>query len=146
MLLISLSVLQSCYVTHPRYATVDEVMLVKPGMHRSVADSILTTTPYDIVSKDTTGMVEYLYKYRTIEVRRVPKAMKRNEGLDVEGGFKDLILTCDSTDTIVDLRTSEERWPSKVKTRKIDAVGILNSVTTFVSVTLPALLVYLSAN
>ncbi len=137
--------LSSCYVTHPRYSTIDEVMQLELGMHLDSANAILQTGPYDLLERTDTSTV-YRYKYRLTNVRRVPHAQKRNSGMETDGRFRDLYLSVNLDNELIVIKTNEEPVNTEVEKKKVDVLAIVNIVSDFIVVTLPTLLVYLSIN
>jgi hypothetical protein len=138
------SLLTSCYVQHPRYSKMDQVLLLNPGQTMDTVSKILGTKPYDLVSKKDSGETVYLYKYRREEVKRIPVFMRRNKGIPAEGEFRDLYITFDIDGKVVEIETREEGRETVVDKKKIDPNSILQAVTTIITVTLPAVMVFLS--
>lgn len=143
--ILLISILSSCYVTHPRYSTIDEVMQLELGMHLDSANVILQTGPYDLVDITDTSTT-YRYKYRLTNVRRVPHAQKRNSGMETDGRFRDLYLSVNTDNELIAIKTNEEPVNTEVEKKKVDVLAIVNVVSDFIVVTLPTLLVYLSIN
>ncbi len=137
-------IIQSCVVQHPRYAKSEDVMKVTTGMSVDSVNAVLGMGPNDLVSVDTSGTKVLLYKYRVTEVKRVTPGMRRNKGVEVEGHFKELLLTTNRAEEVVYVETREEAKDSQYKSEKVDPNVLLSSITTFFSVTLPALMVYFS--
>jgi len=119
-------------------------MQVQQGMHFDTVTSILQSEPYDFLTRDDSGNVSYLYKYRQVDIHTLPNSPKRNTGVEVEGRFRDLILTFDIDSLVTEIYTKPEDVESSVEKKDVDVLGIVNTVTTFLSVTLPSILVYLS--
>lgn len=120
-------------------------MDVELGMSLDSANVILQSDPYDLVSR-TDSSTTYRYKYRMTDVRRVPKAQKRNSGMNVEGRFRDFYVTVNNDNSIFEIYTSEEAVGTEVKKKNVDVMGIITVVSDFIIITLPSLLVYLSIN
>ena len=120
-------------------------MKLELGMHKDSVNSILEMEANDLGAiNDSTYTL--IYKYRLKEVKRIPRTTHRTKGLEAEGQFKNLYLTFDTTDILTELKTDEELHPSSYKETKIDFVKILNVTIEFITVTLPAAVVYLSLN
>lgn len=134
----------SCLVKHPEYASYDVVMALEPGMtYEALADSLGIKPNY--VKEDVlNGFKVYVYKYRLCEIRRFPIIMKRNTGFETEGDFVDLLVTVNPAGEVVHLETCTDCAPSDENTTIVDFDSIVRGITTMVTVTLPAFLVFLS--
>lgn len=138
--------LSSCYVRHPRFSSIDEVLLIKPGMTQTEVDSIMQTTgPYDIETMSITGEVTYIYKYRVSDIKRLPLLMKRNKGLKTDGRLKDMLITYGPEGIVHHIETREEPEKSITEKKKIDPNTVIQAITTAITVTIPALLFYVGA-
>ena len=145
-LLISILVLsQSCIVQYPPYANSEDVMALEIGMPIDSVNATMKMEPNDIVSRDSFNTV-YLYKYRTKEIKTVTPGLKRNKGLRVEGIFKECLVSVDTANLVYLIETRDEQVGSIAKKEKINFAEILNTVTTFLSVTIPAILVYITVD
>ena len=144
-LLVLLVFCQSCVVQYPPYANVQDVQRLQPGVSLDSVNAILRMPPNDLVVRDSLQTV-YLYKYRVDEVKTVSPGFKRNKGLKVEGTFKECLVTVDTTSTVQSIATRDEAVSSMVKKEKVKVTEILDTVTTFLSVTIPAILVYLTVD
>lgn len=105
---------------------------------------IMAMPPYDLVSKDTLGNTAYIYKYRVEDVKRIPILMKKTKGIAAEGAFRDLKLTFNDQNTLVDIQGAYEEQPSEYKREKVDVNRLIASVTTIVTVTIPAIMLYIT--
>jgi len=134
----------SCLVKHPEYASYDQVMALEPGMsYAQLSDSLGIKPNY--VKEDGLGEFKiYVYKYRLCEIRRIPIIMRRNTGVETEGDFVDLLVTVNGDGTVVHLETCTDCAPSDENTTIIDFDSLIRGITTMLTVTLPALLVFLS--
>jgi len=136
--------LSSCYVRHPRYSMVKEVMNVQIGMSFDSVNAVLGQEPYDVLSVNNSGETVYIYKYRVQDIKRIPILMKRNKGVETAGRFRDLQITYSEGGKVLSYKTNDETKESKVEKKKIDPNVIINSVLTAITITIPAILVYLS--
>lgn len=143
--LLLVLVFTGCYVRHPRYSSVHAVMKIRTGMQLNEVDSILGTSAYDMVSFREDGTKKLLYKYRLEDIKRVPVIMKKTKGVPTEGSFMDMIVVVDANDVITSVETSPERVKSKHEKTKIDTNALISSVTMLITVTIPSVLVFLSA-
>lgn len=145
VVLVLALVFTGCYVRHPRYSSVHAVMKIQPGMQLNVVDSILGTGAYDIVSFGKDGTRKLLYKYRLEDIKRIPVIMKKTKGVPTEGHYMDLVLTINPNNMVTSVETSPERVRSKHEKTKIDTNALLSSLTMLITVTIPSVLVFLSA-
>jgi len=144
--LIGLSVAtSSCLVKHPEYANYEDVTSLEAGMSFEALSDSLGIEPSYIKEDNVNGYRVYVYKYRLCEIKRVPIIMRRNTGIEVEGDFVDLMVTVDPSGTVVNLETCTDCTPSEIRTTVIDFDSLVRGLTTMVTVTLPALLVFLSS-
>lgn len=139
-----LILLSSCYVQHPRYVSLETAKSVELGMSYAEVTNLMSMPPYDLVSKDTLGYTSYIYKYRVKDVKRIPIIMKKHKGIATEGPFRDLKLTFDKHDELVDIQGGYEEQTSEYKREKVDINALIVSVTTIVTVTIPAIMLYIA--
>ncbi|CAG5082097.1 hypothetical protein [Parvicella tangerina] len=144
LMFISLLMLTGCYVQHPRYVTFETVQTIELGMSYAEVNATMTMPPNDIVSKDTLGYATYIYKYRVEDVKRIPILMRKNKGIPTEGGFRDLQLTFDQEEMLVDIKGAYEEQPSEYKREKVNVNGLIASITTIITVTIPAVMLYIT--
>lgn len=100
--------------------------------------------PHYLKKKEVSGNTIYAFPYRLCEIKRIPIFMKRNTGIEVEGDFVDLLVTVDQNDQVIALETCTNCHMKDTKTAVIDFNSLIRGVTTMITVTLPALLVFLS--
>ncbi len=137
-------VLSSCVVQHPKYTMVENTFKLEIGMSKTEIDSVLGIAPQFIKKMDTTGVQIYSYKYRTRDIKRFPIIMRRDKGIPTEGNYTDLLVSYSPDSIAFNIETCTECTDNNEKKTKIDANTIINSITTIITVTLPALLVFLS--
>lgn len=142
--LLLLIIMSSCYVQHPRYVSLETAKSVELGMTYTEVINLMSMPPYDLVSKDTLGYTSYIYKYRVKDVKRIPIIMKKNKGLITEGPFRDLKLTFNQNEKLIDIQGGYEEQPSEYRREKVDVNALIASVTTIVTVTIPAILLYIA--
>jgi hypothetical protein len=70
--------------------------------------------------------------------------MKKNKGFKVDGKWKDLIVTFSNTGKVISYNTLPEELPTDYKKRTVDPNKLIQSITTAITVLLPAILVYFS--
>lgn len=134
----------SCLVKHPEYASYDEVMALEPGMTFEALSDSLGVKPSYVKEDRLDGFKIYVYKYRLCEIRRVPIIMRRNTGFETEGDFVDLLVTVNPVGEVVHLETCTDCSPGDENTTIIDFDSLVRGITTMITVTLPAFLVFLS--
>lgn len=125
---------------------VDKVMAVQTGMTKDTIDSIFGVSPYNLLAYDSTGVVTYTYVYRTRHVKRFPIVMSRKSGLPAEGEFIDLNVTYDTAGVAIHIESCPDCPRDYLTQTDINPTEIIASITTIITVTVPALLVFLSTN
>lgn len=136
-ILFLLPLLPSCIVQAPKYATVEQVFELKIGMNKEEVAKTLGITPYDIKTMSDTQVV-YIYKYRTTDRKTMPFLLKKTNGKKTEGKYVDLQVTFNKFGRVKYYESVPEPEVPKEK-NSID----INSLFTLLTVTVPALLVYL---
>ncbi len=142
--LLGVLFLSSCYVQHPRYVPFETVQSIELGMTYAEVEEVMAMPPNDLASKDTLGYTTYVYKYRLEDVKRIPVLMKKNKGVPAEGAFRDLKLTFDRENVLVDIKGCYEEQQSDYKKEKVDVNGLIASITTIITVTIPAVMLYIT--
>ncbi|MBI1185674.1 hypothetical protein GC194_15510 [bacterium] len=142
---LCLVLLGSCTISSPKYATYDDVMKLYVGMSLSALQDTLGLEPNYIKKADLQdGITIYDYKYRLKELKRFPLFMKKNTGFEADGEYVDLLVTVDSQNTVLKIETCTTCTQKEQKTTIVDFNSIIRGITTMVTVTLPAVLVFLS--
>jgi len=136
-ILIPSLLVQSCIVSAPKYAHVEQVIQLKTGMSLDSVNRKLGVEPYDINIYDSTGYRSFIYKYRTTDRKTIPFMLKETNGKKKIGKYMDLVAYFDSTD--IAYRFESRSTDSKVDQKKFN----VNAIVTIVTVVVPALLVYL---
>lgn len=134
----------SCLVQHPEYSGYDRAMSVDIGMTLDAVKDSLGIEPHYMKKKDESGQTIYAFPYRLCEIKRLPLFMKRNTGVEVEGDFVDLLVTVNENGVVTALETCTNCRLKDEKTTVVDFDGLIRGFTTMLTVTLPALLVFLS--
>lgn len=132
-----LILVQSCIVSGPKYTRVEKVMHLKTGMTKEEVNKQLGLKPYDIYCFDSTGNNSYVYKYRTTDRKTVPFLLKDTNGVKSRGKYMDLIAYYDTSN--VAYRFESKPTDSKLDEKRLD----INTLVTVMTVTLPAVAVYL---
>ncbi|MEM9022126.1 MAG: hypothetical protein AAGB22_00195 [Bacteroidota bacterium] len=141
------ALLSSCAVRHPKYFMVEKVHELQIGMTKAEVDSVIGLPPYTIKSKDTTGYVVYNYVYRAHELKRVPIFMKKNSGIDGPGQFLDLFVTFSPQGNVISIESCSNCTDGYLNKSKVERPGeLITAISQLLVTTIPALLVFLSAN
>ena len=135
--------LQSCIVQAP-YAEYDAVMKLRPGMTIQSLEDSLGLEPYYIERFDNSNSRVYVYKYRLCDLKRIPILQGRNKGWEVPGDYVNLLVNVGPDDIVYGIETSIPEKSNATRTTVIDFKGIVGGLTTMITVTLPALLIFLS--
>lgn len=130
---------------HPRYTEIEKVAQLETGIEVDSVNSILNSVPHDMLSLDSNGTMVLLYKYRVKEIRRIPIVMKKSKGVEVEGHWKDLIVTVSPEGKVIHYESRAEELISEAERKKIDPNKMIQSITLAITVVLPALLVFFSS-
>ncbi len=137
LLLASVLLLQSCIVSGPKYAHVEQVMELSPGMTMETVNQKLGIKPYDLHIYDSVGNRSYIYKYRTTDRKTVPFLLKETNGKKSIGKYMDLVAYYDTANVAY-------RFESKPTDSKLDEKRLnVNTIVTIITVILPTTLVYL---
>lgn len=128
----------SCIVQAPKYTHVEQVLELKPGMSQEEVSQKLGIPPYDIRYKNDSLQV-LVYKYRVTDRKTVPLFKKETNGMKVSGAYVDLLVKYDAAGKMVSFETCSKCSETNEKTTVVD----FDKLITLITVTLPALLVYL---
>lgn len=136
----------SCFMRQPPYSTYETVTGLSPGVTYAQFLHDIGIPPYYIKEKDANGSSVYVFKYRFKDLRRIPLLMKPNTGFRAAGQYADLLVTVDQEGMVTRLETCTDCSPVGHKTTVIDFDSLIRGITNMITVTLPALLVFLSAD
>jgi hypothetical protein len=128
----------SCIVQVPKYAKVEKVLELQPGMSQNEVSAILGIPPYDLKSRDST---EYtlIYKYRVADRRNFPFFVGQTNGLKWRGKYVDLFITYSMHGKIISIRSCSDCEGSDKTEKKVDINW--GAIITLLTVSLPTLLV-----
>ncbi|MDG1477092.1 MAG: hypothetical protein P8Q14_08100 [Vicingaceae bacterium] len=70
--------------------------------------------------------------------------MRKNKGVIVDGKWKDLVVTFSNTGKVTSYETLPEELVTDYEKKSIDPNKLIQSITTALTVILPAVLVYFS--
>ena len=132
----------SCYVQQPKHSSIEQVVNLTIGIDQDSVNAVLGCPPHDLIAKDTSGTSVVLYKYRVKEIKRMPLLMRKNKGVKVDGKWKDLVVTFSNAGKVVSYETLPEELVTDYKKKSIDPNKLIQSITTAITVLLPAVLVY----
>lgn len=127
----------SCIVQSPKYTSLDKVMALHLGMTRNEVEESLNLKPYDMKSLTDTSST-LIYVYRVIDRRTLAFNTKPTNGRKSTGKYVQLEITYSSDNKVIRIESCNLCPDNLVKTSRID----FEKVFTFVTVTLPVLLVF----
>jgi len=130
--------LSSCIIQHPAYTKVEKVLTLQVGQSKEEVNKILGIPPYDIKSRSDSGEV-LIYKYRVTDRKTVPFVVKPNNGLKTNGKYVDLFIAFSKEGKVTGIETCSTCEETNEKEQRID----INKVITLITVTLPAVMIYL---
>lgn len=131
--------MSSCIVHSPMYSTLDKVLELKEGMTKDEVSKILGIPPYNFISLTDSGECTLLYKYRVKDRATIPFFTSGANGKPVKGKYVNLKVTYDKTGKLICMESCTECDETIIREKKVD----IDKVITFLSVTVPAVLVYL---
>ena len=127
----------SCIVHAPKYTGVEQVLSLKIGMTKEEVSKTLGIPPYDLKSEGDSQTV-YIYKYRTTDRKTFPFLMNKTNGMKAKGKWVDLFITYDQNQLVKNIQSCSDCEKTAVKEKKMD----INSILMLITVTIPAILVY----
>ena len=107
------------------------------GMTKNEVDESLGVQPYDIKAKTDTSLV-LIYVYRTVDRRTLAFNTKPTNGKKSTGKYVQLEVTYSGDNKVIKMESCNLCPDNLVNTSRID----FEKVFTFVTVTLPVLLVF----
>ncbi len=129
----------SCIVHSPKYSTVEKVLTLKQGMNKEEVSTVLGNPPYNFISLSDSGDYKLLYKYRVTDRAVVPLFVSGTNGKPIKGKYINLVVTYDKEGKVKSMESCMECDETIIKEKKVD----FNKVMTFLSVTLPAVLIFI---
>ena len=139
LLIAIIACLSSCIVQAPKYTKIEQVLSLKPGMTKDDVTTALGIPPYDLRSMNDKGETVLIYKYRVTDRKTIPLLMKPANGMKATGKWVDLFVTFSWDGKLTKLESCSGCEETKTKETKIN----INSLITLITVTVPAILVYL---
>jgi hypothetical protein len=136
-LLLLLFFFPSCIVERPPYATIEQVLSLKPGMTKEEVSKVLDIPPYDLKRMTDTGSVVLIYKYRVTNRRTFPFFVKPRNGLKTTGKYVDLFVTYDKSGRSTKIESCSECEQTVEK--KLVTVDRILALLTVVA---PSILIY----
>lgn len=128
----------ACIVNAPKFTTVEKVLTLHLGMSQEEVSEALGIPPYNFILHNDTSTV-LLYKFRVADRTTLPFLLRETNGKKVRGRYVNLLVTYNRRLIATKMASCNDCDPTVVNQKKID----INKVITFVTVTLPVLLVYL---
>jgi hypothetical protein len=138
ILLVSLFSMCSCIVNAPKFTTIEKVLTLHLGMSSEEVSCALGIPPYNFILHNDSVTV-LLYKFRVSDRTTLPFLLRETNGRKVRGRYVNLLVTYDKRLIATKMESCDDCDPTIVNQKKID----INKVITFITVTLPVLLVYL---
>jgi len=129
----------SCIVQSPKYAVVESVLILQPGMTKDSISSILGIPPYDLKTVNDSETI-IIYKYRTTDRKTIPFNMKQTNGIKAKGKWVDLFIAYGKDGRATSIRSCSDCEEIKVDEKKGDVKGIVSIIS---AIALPAILVFL---
>jgi hypothetical protein len=140
-LLLILFFLSSCIVQSPEYTTIERALSLELGMTKEQVEEWLDLTPHNLKAYTDTSNV-YIYIYRTNERKTLSFYTKRKNGKKTIGKYMQLEVAYSKKDNKVIHIESCNDCPDNLTTTSKVNINI-EKVMTFISVTLPVILVYI---
>ena len=128
----------SCFVRAPRYTTLDRVFALRVGMTKEEVSRALNSKPYNLKLLTDTATI-LLYKYRVNDRATFPFLLKENNGKQVLGNYANLLVTYNKKGVSTKIENCTDCDLTTVEEKKLD----INKIVTFLTVTLPVVLVFL---
>ncbi len=138
LILFIIVLFSSCLVKAPRYTSVEKTFELKLGMSKEEVSRALDLKPYYLKSLTDTESV-YLYKYRVTDRAVLPFLLKENNGKNVKGKYVNLLVSYNIYDKATKIESCSKCDESTIEEKRFD----FNKLTTFLTVTLPVVLVFL---
>ncbi|HVD96952.1 MAG TPA: hypothetical protein VNB90_02030 [Cytophagaceae bacterium] len=129
----------SCIVQSPQYTSLEQVMSLHVGMTKEQVEKTLDLAPYDVKAYTDSSDV-FIYVYRTIDRRTLSFYTKKKNGRKAIGRYVQLYVAYSKkTNKVINIESCGDCNDNLVTTSRVD----FEKVITFVSVTLPVILVYI---
>lgn len=131
----------SCIVQSPKYTSLESVMSLKLGMTRQEVERTLLLTPYDFKALTDSTLV-LTYVYRVHDRKTLEHMTKPHNGRKSLGKYVQLHVTYSKDSSKVTHLESCSNCPDNLVHVSKFNVNI-GKVVTFITVTLPVILVYI---
>lgn len=119
---------------------VENVFLLKTGMSKEEVSAIMKTPPYDLKIMDQSGESIFIYKYRLRDRKTVPFLLTPTNGVKARGKYVDLFITFGPDNKATKIESCSECGKTMLTQQRIN----INSLLTFISITLPSILLFLN--
>lgn len=131
--------LTSCIVQSPKYTSFEQVLSLELGMTRQQVEEKLDLEPYNLKAHtDTTNV--YTYVYRVNDRKTLSFYTRKKNGKESIGKYTQLYVAYSTkTNKVVHIESCDDCTDNLVTTSKVD----IGKVFTFISVSLPVILVYI---
>jgi hypothetical protein len=138
-ILITLLFFTSCIVQSPKYTTLDKVIALQLGMTKAEVEQTLGVVPYDLKAYTDTSSI-FIYVYRTVDRKTLSFDTKPTNGHKSKGKYVQLAVGYSKKKgTVISIESCSLCPDNLVTIDKIDLADFF----TFVTVTLPVILIYI---
>jgi outer membrane protein assembly factor BamE (lipoprotein component of BamABCDE complex) len=124
-------------VQSPKYTTLEKVMSLQLGMSKVQVEDTLGIQPYDLKAYNDTSNV-FIYVYRVNDRRTLSFNTKPMNGKKATGKYHQLTIAYSKEGKVINIESCILCQDNLVTTSKID----FGKVLTFITITLPVLLIY----
>jgi hypothetical protein len=128
----------SCIVQSPKYTTLEKVISLQLGMSKIEVEEILGVKPYNLKAYTDSGSV-FIYVYRAPDRKTISFYTKPLNGHKSKGRYVQLEVAYSKKDKVTSI-TSCNMCPDYLE---IDNTIDLGGFFTFLTVTLPVILIYI---
>ena len=128
----------SCIVESPKYTTLEKVISLQLGMSKAEVEERLGVKPYDLKAYTDTSNV-FIYVYRVTDRKTLSLFTKPLNGHTSKGKYVQLEVSYSKKDKVINIASCNLCPDTLASTSKID----LGQIFTFVTITLPVILIYI---
>jgi len=129
--------LTSCIVQSPKYALLEQVMLLEVGMSRAQVEEKLGLQPYDLKAYNDTSNV-FIYVYRVNDRKTISFNTHQLNGIQTKGKFVQLFVTYSKDGKVMNIESCSLCPDNLVVKSKVD----FEKVFVFLTITFPLLLIF----
>ncbi|HXD93965.1 MAG TPA: hypothetical protein VNX01_12190 [Bacteroidia bacterium] len=137
-ILVSIFFFTSCIVESPKYTTLEKVISLQIGMSKPEVEDILGVKPYNLKAYTDTSNV-FIYVYRVNDRKTLSFDTRATNGRKSKGKYMQLAVAYSKKGNVINIESCNMCPDNLVNINKIDFVQIF----TFVTITLPVILIYI---